>query len=57
MNKLNLLIDNNSNEIELLSKKILVINSNINLLNYNLNKNLAIDKFLIEMWRCNNENS
>jgi len=57
MNKLNLLMDNNSNEIELLSKKILVINSNINLLNYNLNKNLAIDKFLIEMWRCNNENS
>jgi DNA polymerase-3 subunit delta' len=44
-------------DIELLSKKILVINNNINISDYYLNKNLFIDKFLIEMWRCNNENS
>ena len=49
--------DLNDNNIELFSKKILVINNNINLLDNYLNKNLSIDRFIIEMWRCNNENS
>lgn len=57
---LNNLVNNNSiidDNIELLAKKILVINNNINLTDNYLNKNLFIDKFIIEMWRCNNENS
>ena len=48
-------IDNvivNNNSIDKIAKKILVINDNINNVNYNLNKNLSIDRFLIEMWRC-----
>ena len=44
-------------DIEVLSKKIMVINDNINNLNAYLNKNLSIDRFIIEMWRCDNENS
>ncbi len=47
----------NTNDIVILSKKILVINNNIIELDNNLNKNLSIDRFIIEMWRCNNENS
>ncbi len=43
------------NDIISLSKKILIIDKSINLLNNYLNKNLAIDRFLIEMWRCKNE--
>ena len=46
----------NTNDIVILSKKILVINNNIIELDNNLNKNLSIDRFIIEMWRCNNEN-
>lgn len=45
-----------SNNILTLSRKILVINDNINRLKGNLNKNLSIDRLIIEMWRCNNEN-
>ena len=46
-----------NNDLVLLSKKILIINENLNKLSGNLNKNLSIDRLLIEMWRCNNENS
>lgn len=51
----NIIIENNS--IEEISKKILVINDTINKLNYYLNKNITIDRFIIEMWRCKDENS
>lgn len=50
------LIESKNNIIEI-SNKILVINNNINNLKYYINKNLSIDRFIIEMWRCNNENS
>ena len=53
--KTNSLITNKN--IELLSKKIMVINDNINNLNAYLNKNLSIDRLIIEIWRCNNEDS
>lgn len=36
-----------------ISKKIIVINNTIGRLNSYLNKNLSIDRFIIEMWRCN----
>ncbi len=42
-----------NNDIVKISKKILIINNNINRLENNLNKNLSIDRFIIEMWRCN----
>lgn len=57
---LNNSVNNNSIidlNIELLAKKILVVNNNINIADNYLNKNLFIDRFIIEMWRCNNENS
>ena len=41
-----------NNSIEKISKKVLVINDNICNLDYYLNKNLTIDRFIIEMWRC-----
>lgn len=41
-----------NNDIICLSKKILIINETINLSYSNLNKNLMIDRFIIEMWRC-----
>jgi hypothetical protein len=41
------------NTIESISKKILVIDNSINLLSNYLNKNLSIDKSIIDMWRCN----
>lgn len=49
-----------NNELEFLvnldivniSKKIIVINNTIGRLNSYLNKNLCIDRFIIEMWRC-----
>ncbi len=44
-----------NNDIITLSKKILIIDKFINLLNNYLNKNLTIDRFIIEMWRCNND--
>lgn len=51
-------INNYDNDkIEMYCKKVLVLNESINELKYNLNKNLSIDRFLIKMWRCSNENS
>ncbi len=49
-------IINKNNDINEISKKIIVINDNLNRLNVPLNKNLAIDRLIIEMWRCKNEN-
>ncbi len=46
-----------NDNLKLLSKKMIVINNNINRLNYYLNKNLSIDRLIIEIWRCENENS
>lgn len=45
-----LIIQNNT--IEEISKKLIVIDKAIYNLTYNQNKNLAIDRFIIEMWRC-----
>ncbi len=42
----------NNNDIEKISKKILVLSDNINRLDSPLNKALSIDRFIIEMWRC-----
>ncbi|NLC48193.1 MAG: AAA family ATPase [Tenericutes bacterium] len=42
-----------NNTVETISKKILVIDNFINLLSNYLNKNLSIDRFIIDMWRCN----
>ena len=41
-----------NNDIISMSKKILVIDNFVNLLNSYLNKNLTLDRFIIEMWRC-----
>ena len=51
------IIDKNvkKNDIMSLTKKIILINKFIRLSNNNLNYNLIVDKFLIEMWRINNE--
>lgn len=57
---LKLLINNNvddniitkNNNVKIISKKLIIINNNINRLNNNTNKNLSIDRFIIEMWRC-----
>ena len=60
VDNLNSIVNNKlsiDDEIEKISKRILIINNNINLLNNNLNKNLSIDRFIIEIWRCSNENS
>ena len=61
---LNELVKNTNNndiitidEIKKLSKKMIILNDNINRLDYYLNKNLSIDRIIIEMWRCENENS
>ena len=40
------------NNTKKLLEKILIINDNINYSKKNLNKNLCIDRFLIDMWRC-----
>ena len=40
------------NDIKKILEKILIINDNINRAKKNLNKNLCIDRFLIDMWRC-----
>ena len=40
------------NDIDKILKKILIINDCINYSKKNLNKNLCIDRFLIDMWRC-----
>ena len=50
-------IINKNNDIEEISNKIIVINDNINRLENPLNKSLSIDRFVIEMWRCKNENN
>lgn len=42
-----------NSDIVTISKKIIVINNTIGRLNSYLNKNLCIDRFIIEMWRCN----
>ncbi len=42
-----------NNDIITLSKKLLVINNFQGLLDNYLNKNSIIDRFIIEMWRCN----
>jgi DNA polymerase-3 subunit delta' len=41
-----------NNDIVKISKKLLIINENINRLNSYLNKNLSIDRLIIDMWRC-----
>ena len=41
-----------NNDIVKISKKLIVINDNINRLNNYLNKNISIDRFIIEMSRC-----
>ena len=51
-----LLIQKNNDTIKI-ANKIIIISNNQNYLKSNLNKNLSIDRFLIEMWRCDNENS
>ena len=53
-NKLNDYVYSNesNNLIDKTSKKILIIDNTINNLKYYLNKNMAIDRFVIEMWRC-----
>ncbi len=43
--------------VELLCKKILIINSLIQKSNININKDLFIDKLIVDLWRCNYENS
>ena len=42
----------NNNDIVKVSKKLLVINETIKRLNTPLNKNISIDRFIIEMCRC-----
>ncbi len=41
-----------NNDIDNLSKKIIIINERLNSNKYNLNKNLVIDRLIIDMWRC-----
>lgn len=42
-----------NNNLSSILNKMLVINKTINLMKNYLNKNLSIDRFIIEMWRCN----
>ena len=49
---LNKKILENNNLISILNK-MLIIDNTINLMQNYLNKNLSIDRFIIEMWRCN----
>jgi DNA polymerase-3 subunit delta' len=46
----NIIVENNT--IEQISNKVLVIDRTINNLNNYLSKNITIDRFVIEMWRC-----
>ena len=55
-NKKDDLISKN-NDVNEISKKLIVISDNINRSYNYLNKNQMIDRFIIEMWRCKNENS
>ena len=45
------------NNIDKISEKLLIINKFIEKTEYYLNKNLTIDKIIIELGRCNNETS
>ena len=49
---LNIKILENNNLTSILNK-MLIIDNTINLMQNYLNKNLSIDRFIIEMWRCN----
>ena len=42
-----------NNNLTSILNKMLIIDSTINLMKNYLNKNLSIDRFIIEMWRCN----
>ena len=42
-----------NNNLTSILNKMLVIDNTINLMQNYLNKNLSIDRFIIEMWRCN----
>lgn len=42
-----------NNNLSSILNKMLVIDKTINLMKNYLNKNLSIDRFIIEMWRCN----
>ncbi len=42
-----------NNNLTSILNKMLIIDSTINLMQNYLNKNLSIDRFIIEMWRCN----
>ena len=61
MESLNELVNSNSinnnllknNDINSLINKILVINDSLSKIEYNLNKNICIDRLIIEMGRCN----
>ena len=41
------------NDIKTILNKMIVIDNTINMMKNYLNKNLSIDRFIIEMWRCN----
>lgn len=43
----------NKNNIKSITDKILIINSTLNKIDYNLNMNLLLDKIIIEFGRCN----
>ena len=47
----NEILDNNN--LTNILNKMLIIDNTINLMQNYLNKNLSIDRFIIEMWRCN----
>ena len=42
-----------NNNISSVLNKMIIIDNTINLMQNYLNKNLSIDRFIIEMWRCN----
>lgn len=42
-----------NNNLSSILNKMLIIDNTINLMQNYLNKNLSIDRFIIEMWRCN----
>lgn len=42
-----------NNNLASILNKMLIIDNTINLMQNYLNKNLSIDRFVIEMWRCN----
>ena len=45
------ILDNNN--LNTILNKMIVIDNTINMMHNYLNKNLSIDRFIIEMWRCN----